>query len=340
MSREGNSPVQTPRSTTSLRTIQRRNRLRRLQALPADGRGKKLQTPGRLRHPTVRGTHVRGQRSRRKGLEVRSDVRRIGNVPRKKEAFNRSRLSKHALQNEHQGGEVAAADPAVYERRQPSAVRDRIERPHERRGPGPHHGQERFNRVEHARDPSEGQAGRAEADDLAVLRRNVAPDDVHGIAGRVQVIERAVEPLEGLAERTGSALGGHRRVQGDEVVGPLVSPLRGAPQTAPGDHGDLPGRPAAHDIERLLARSGEREGPKRGQRRHRGWFQRACHLTSQGVGFHLDPSGSHLKFELRIKGPTRSESGRPPPGWDDRYRGSSTRVDTISHVSPPGISTR
>jgi len=41
ISREAETVVQTPMSTTSFRTIQRRNRFRRLQALPADGRGKK-----------------------------------------------------------------------------------------------------------------------------------------------------------------------------------------------------------------------------------------------------------------------------------------------------------
>ena len=44
---EGDTRVHTPRSNASRRTIQRRNRLSRLQALPADGRGKKYQTPGR-----------------------------------------------------------------------------------------------------------------------------------------------------------------------------------------------------------------------------------------------------------------------------------------------------
>ncbi len=36
---------QTPRSSASCRTIQRRNRFNRLQALPLDGRGKKNPTP-------------------------------------------------------------------------------------------------------------------------------------------------------------------------------------------------------------------------------------------------------------------------------------------------------
>ena len=41
MSRAGERRVHTPRSISSCRTIQRKNRFRRLQALPAAGRGKK-----------------------------------------------------------------------------------------------------------------------------------------------------------------------------------------------------------------------------------------------------------------------------------------------------------
>jgi hypothetical protein len=41
ISRDGETLLQTPRSIASARTIHRRNRLRRLQALPADGLGKK-----------------------------------------------------------------------------------------------------------------------------------------------------------------------------------------------------------------------------------------------------------------------------------------------------------
>ncbi len=41
ISLEGDTLVQTPRSSASFRTIQRMNRLRRLQPLPAEGRGKK-----------------------------------------------------------------------------------------------------------------------------------------------------------------------------------------------------------------------------------------------------------------------------------------------------------
>ena len=41
----GETCDQTPRSIASFRTIQRRKRLSRLHALPADGRGKKYETP-------------------------------------------------------------------------------------------------------------------------------------------------------------------------------------------------------------------------------------------------------------------------------------------------------
>lgn len=76
------------------------------------------------------------------------------------------------------------------------AMANGVERPDERRGTGTHHRQKRFNGLEHARDPPEGERGGAEADDLAVVRRGVAPDDVNRIGRGLQVIERAVEVLE------------------------------------------------------------------------------------------------------------------------------------------------
>jgi len=41
MSADGGTRVQTPRSSASFRTIQRRKRFKRLQALPLEGCGKK-----------------------------------------------------------------------------------------------------------------------------------------------------------------------------------------------------------------------------------------------------------------------------------------------------------
>jgi len=46
MSRDGDTSVHVPKSMASCRTIQRRNRLRRLQAPPDEGREKKYATPG------------------------------------------------------------------------------------------------------------------------------------------------------------------------------------------------------------------------------------------------------------------------------------------------------
>jgi hypothetical protein len=44
---EADTRLQAPTSIASRLTIQRRNKLRRLQALPHEGRGKKYATPGR-----------------------------------------------------------------------------------------------------------------------------------------------------------------------------------------------------------------------------------------------------------------------------------------------------
>ena len=169
-----------------------------MHALPAEGRGKKTGDTGPLRHPAVGGTHIRGERPGRERVKRRSDIRRPRLVAGEKKAFNRPELAKHPPQDEHQCGEVAAANPPVHERREPLAVFLRIEAAHKCRRPRTHDSQQRLDRVQRAGDPSECQAGRAESDNLAILCRGITPDDVYGIAGGVQVIERAVEILEGL----------------------------------------------------------------------------------------------------------------------------------------------
>ena len=53
-----------------------------------------------------------------------------------------------------------------------------------------------LDRVEDAGDAAKGERGRAERDDLAIVRRRVAPDDVDRIGRRVDVVERAIEIVE------------------------------------------------------------------------------------------------------------------------------------------------
>jgi hypothetical protein len=71
-----------------------------------------------------------------------------------------------------------------------------VERPHERRRMRPHDGEQRLYRLEDTGDTSERERRRPEADHFTIVRRGVAPDDVHGIGCGVRVIERPVEIVE------------------------------------------------------------------------------------------------------------------------------------------------
>jgi hypothetical protein len=64
----------------------------------------------------------------------------------------------------------------------------RLERADEGGGPRAHHREQGLDRLEHARDPSEGERRRAEPRNLPILWRLEAPDDVDRIAGGVDVI--------------------------------------------------------------------------------------------------------------------------------------------------------
>jgi hypothetical protein len=95
----------------------------------------------------------------------------------------------HPLQHEDQCRQIPSTDPTVHQRRQRFGIRSGIEAPYERGGTRSHHRQQRLDRLKHARDPAERQSRRAEADDLPIFRRGVAPDDVYGIGGGGDVIE-------------------------------------------------------------------------------------------------------------------------------------------------------
>ena len=76
------------------------------------------------------------------------------------------------------------------------AMMCRVERADKRGRPGSHDREQRFDRLKHAGHTSEGKGGGAEADDLAVVRRGVAPDDVDRVGGGVDVIEGSIEIVE------------------------------------------------------------------------------------------------------------------------------------------------
>ena len=76
------------------------------------------------------------------------------------------------------------------------AMTCRVERADKRGRPRSHDREQRFDRLQHARHTPEGEGGGAEADDLAVVRRGVAPDDVDRVGSGVDVIEGSVEIVE------------------------------------------------------------------------------------------------------------------------------------------------
>jgi hypothetical protein len=84
----------------------------------------------------------------------------------------------------------------MHQRVDRGPVASRIERADERRRVRTHDGEQRFDGLEHAGDAAEGERGRAEADDLAIVRRGIAPDDVDRIGRGADVVERAIEVLE------------------------------------------------------------------------------------------------------------------------------------------------
>ena len=67
------------------------------------------------------------------------------------------------------------------------AVEHRVEGAHECRRMRPHDVEQRLNRVQHARHAAEREAGRAEADDLAIVRPREPANDVDRIGGGVDV---------------------------------------------------------------------------------------------------------------------------------------------------------
>ena len=199
MSRAGDTVLQTPRSIASRRTIQRRNRLSRLHALPPTGAGRNSRRPGRFGIRPYAAVEIRLQRASGKRVERRPDVGGAWIVAGHEEALDRSRFAQHPLQDQQQRHQVASADPAMHERIDAGAMRARVERADEGRRRRAHHGHQRFDRLQHARDAAERQRRGAEADHLLVLRRRVAADDLDRIGGGVRVIETAVEILESIA---------------------------------------------------------------------------------------------------------------------------------------------
>jgi len=100
------------------------------------------------------------------------------------------------LEDEQQCDEIASANPPMHQRIDGFPMPRRVERTDERGRLRAHDRQQRFDGIENAGDAAESQRGSAETDDLTIVRRRVAPDDVNGVGGSVDVIEGPVEVLE------------------------------------------------------------------------------------------------------------------------------------------------
>jgi hypothetical protein len=96
------------------------------------------------------------------------------------------------LEDEQQRDEIASPNPPMHERIDRSPMPRRVERADERRGLRAHDRQQRFDGIENAGDATESQRGSAETDDLTIIRRRVAPDDVNRVGGSLRMIERAI----------------------------------------------------------------------------------------------------------------------------------------------------
>jgi len=149
-----------------------------------------------LWHSAVSGAEIRFERASRECVERRPDIRGHRIVTRNEEALDGARFAKHPLQDEQQRHEIATSDPAMDDGIDRCSIACWVEAPHEPRRMRTHGREERLDRVQHARDAAERQRRSAEPDDLAVLRRRVAPDDVNRIGRRVDVVERAVQIVQ------------------------------------------------------------------------------------------------------------------------------------------------
>ena len=149
-----------------------------------------------LRHSAVSRTKIGVQRASGKGVERGPDIRSCDVVAFNEETLDGACFPEHSLQDEQQGNEISTSDPAVDHWIDGCSIAFCVEAPHEAGRMRSHGGEKRLDRVQDARDAAKGERRRAEADDLAVLRRCVAPDDVNRVGRRVDVIECPVEILE------------------------------------------------------------------------------------------------------------------------------------------------
>ena len=172
---------------------------KQIQPLAGAARGwarKEITNPGSGRNSAICDAQIGLQGPRRERLERKANVGCRGVVARDEETLDRPRFAEHALQDQQQRHEIASTDPAMYEGIDCGSMQRRIERSDEGRWMRPHDGEERFDRLEDAGHPAERERRGAERDDLAIVWRHIAPDNVHGIGSGVDVIEGSIEVVE------------------------------------------------------------------------------------------------------------------------------------------------
>ena len=157
------------------------------------------------RRDAASGCHTPGadsvcERARGKRFERAGEIGALGIVTLEKERLDRS-LLQHALKDEDERGEIVALRPAMDDRLEVARLPSRIERAHVRRGRRPHHGEQPLDRLQHARDTSERERRGAESRDLAIGGIFEAADELYGVGGGIDAVERAVERVEPLLQR-------------------------------------------------------------------------------------------------------------------------------------------
>ena len=119
----GRTRDQMPRSTRSMRTIQRRNRFRRLQAPPEPRAARRSRRRRAWRASSRRPRSDRGSSARvENDSSACSTVSACGVHAFGEEALDRAAALQHLAQHPQQRDQVDAARPAVHEREQRRAV--------------------------------------------------------------------------------------------------------------------------------------------------------------------------------------------------------------------------
>ena len=192
--------VHAPRSTSSRRTIQRRNRFRRLQPLPPTAAERNSRRPCAPAPAARRRPSGRAPSPAAKSCPAprRCRSRPARNPP--EEPFDRSGPVHHLPQKPEKRDDVDPARPAMDHRAELRVRRLRVEPPHVLRRGRSQHPRERFDGVEHARHAPERERRRAEPDDLLVRAARIPPDDLDRIRRRVLAVVRLVQLLEPRAE--------------------------------------------------------------------------------------------------------------------------------------------